>query len=141
MGVETLLQNTDDKSLLEKIFHATLTKSEMTFLHQMEFKNVVKLMNICNELLRATQPDEDQFDSLLLWLESLLETHYSTFVVAKDENSTIVLQETLDLLNNLDQNINMLASVMAQTKIMKKKLAVQQTKNVNLMYSVEIVYF
>ena len=78
---------------------------------------------------------------MLIWLESLLEAHYSTFVVAKDENSTAILQETLDLLNNLDQNINMLASVMAQTKIMKKKLAVQQTKNVNLMYSVEIVYF
>ena len=91
--------------------------------------------------LQITHPDENQFDSVLLWLESLLEAHYSTFVVAKDENSTAILQETLDLLNNLDQNINLLASVMAQTKIMKKKLAVQQTKNVNLMYSVEIVYF
>ena len=91
--------------------------------------------------LQITHPDENQFDSVLIWLESLLEAHYSTFVVAKDENSTAILQETLDLLNNLDQNINMLASVMAQTKIMKKKLAVQQTKNVNLMYSVEIVYF
>jgi hypothetical protein len=91
--------------------------------------------------LQITHPDENKFDSVLLWLESLLEGHYSTFVVAKDENSTAILQETLDLLNNLDQNINLLASVMAQTKIMKKKLAVQQTKNVNLMYSVEIVYF
>ena len=87
-----------------------------------------------------THPDDKQFDSALLWLESLLEAHYSTFVVAKDESSTIILQETLEILNNLDQNINLLASVMAQTKVMKKKLAVQQTKNVNLMYSVEIVY-
>ena len=138
--METLLQNTDDKNLLEKIFHATLTKSEMSFLHQMDFKNVVKLMNICNELLRSTQTDEDQFESLLLWLESLLETHYSTFVVAKDENSTTILQETLNLLSDLDQNISLMSKIMAQTKVMKKKLAIQNNRSVNLMYSVEVLY-
>jgi len=138
--VETLLQNTDDKNLLEKIFHATLTKSEMSFLHQMDFKNVVKLMNICNELLKSTQTDEDQFESLLLWLESLLETHYSTFVVAKDEDSTTILQETLNLLSDLDQNISLMSKIMAQTKVMKKKLAIQNNRSVNLMYSVEVLY-
>jgi len=140
--VETLLQHTSDQNLLKNIFLASLTRDDLSsFLQQMDFKNVVKLMRLSIDLLQITHPDENQFDSVLLWLESLLEAHYSTFVVAKDENSTAILQETLDLLNNLDQNINMLASVMAQTKIMKKKLAVQQTKNVNLMYSVEIVYF
>ena len=138
--METLLQNTDDKNLLEKIFHATLTKSEMSFLHQMDFKNVVKLMNICNELLKSTQTDEDQFESLLLWLECLLETHYSTFVVAKDENSTTILQETLNLLSDLDQNISLMSKIMAQTKVMKKKLAIQNNRSVNLMYSVEVLY-
>merc|ERR1712241_747532 len=116
------------------------TKSEMSFLHQMDFKNVVKLMNICNELLKSTQTDEDQFESLLLWLECLLETHYSTFVVAKDEKSTIVLQETLNLLSDLDQNISLMSKIMAQTKVMKKKLAIQHNRNVNLMYSVEVLY-
>jgi len=138
--VETLLQNTDDKIHLEKIFHASLTKSEMSFLQQMEFKNVVKLMNICNEFLKTTIETEHQFDSLLLWLESLLETHYSTFVVAKDEDSTNILQETLNLLDNLDQNISLMSKIMAQTKVMKKKLAIQHNRNVNLMYSVEILY-
>ena len=138
--METLLQNTDDKNLLEKIFHATLTKSEMSFLHQMDFKNVVKLMNICNELLKSTQTDEDQFESLLLWLECLLETHYSSFVVAKDENSTTILQETLNLLSDLDQNISLMSKIMAQTKVMKKKLAIQNNRSVNLMYSVEVLY-
>ena len=140
--VETLLQNTEEKNLLKRIFDAPLTRSELSsFLHQMDFKNVVKLLRSSIDLLKETSAtDEEKFDTLLLWLECLLEAHYTTFIIAKDEDSMAVLQDALDLMSNLDSKINMLASVMAHAKMMKKKVAVQHARSVNLMYSVEIIH-
>ena len=52
--VETLLQHTNDQSLLKNIFLAPLTRDDLSsFLQQMDFKNVVKLMRLSIDLLQV----------------------------------------------------------------------------------------
>ena len=52
--VETLLQHTSDQNLLKNIFLASLTRDDLSsFLQQMDFKNVVKLMRLSIDLLQV----------------------------------------------------------------------------------------
>ena len=52
--VETLLQHTNDQNLLKNIFLAPLTRDYLSsFLQQMDFKNVVKLMRLSIDLLQV----------------------------------------------------------------------------------------
>ena len=52
--VETLLQHTNDQNLLKNIFLAALTRDDLSsFLQQMDFKNVVKLMRLSIDLLQV----------------------------------------------------------------------------------------
>ena len=52
--VETLLQHTNDQNLLKNIFLASLTRDDLSsFLQQMDFKNVVKLMRLSIDLLQV----------------------------------------------------------------------------------------
>ena len=52
--VETLLQHTSDQNLLKNIFLAPLTRDDLSsFLQQMDFKNVVKLMRLSIDLLQV----------------------------------------------------------------------------------------
>jgi hypothetical protein len=52
--VETLLQHTNDQNLLKNIFLAPLTRDDLSsFLQQMDFKNVVKLMRLSIDLLQV----------------------------------------------------------------------------------------
>ena len=91
-------------------------------------------------LVPKVSPENSCFQELLSWLESLLEAHYANFIVSKDPDSANVLERALDLMTNLDSSINLLATVMAQSQIMKKKLAIRQAKTMNAMYSVEVIH-
>ena len=52
--VETLLQHTNDQNLLKNIFLAPLTRDDLSsFLQQMDFRNVVKLMRLSIDLLQV----------------------------------------------------------------------------------------
>ena len=52
--VETLLQHSDDQNLHKTIFMAPLTRNDLSsFLPQMDFKNVIKLMRISIDLLQV----------------------------------------------------------------------------------------
>lgn len=141
--VESLLVNPGENlNEIRQFLAAPMSKTELyPFVKQTEFEAAKKVIGNIVKILPQVSPDDELFENLLICLESYLEAHYSTFVVSKEPQSVLLLEKALQLIADLDNSINLLATVMAHAKMAKKKLAVHQARQQNLQYSVEIIYF
>lgn len=139
--IESLCKQAEDNGQLGRLFQVSMTREDLIpLLTQLDFSMVRKLISNILEMLEEDDVEEQEFEAMLLWLETLLEAHYSAFVVSREPECVALLQQALDLVTGMDNSLNLMASVMVQTKMMRKRQAVRKAQNKNMMYSVDRIY-
>jgi len=138
--MERLLKHDQAEILLPTLFKMPVSKDQLlSIVAPMSFPSTLQVVDFIVRLLSEASPNNQTYDALLVWLETLLETHYANFVVSKDPTTIAVLEGALQLVVAFDSSINLMASIMAQTRLMKKKLTMENVRQKSLHYSVEIL--
>jgi hypothetical protein len=139
--IESLVCSTDDLDLIGRAFCLPITEAvALQHLRCTDHTTAKKMILSLLELLQRDALEGGQCDQLLTWLSILVDAHYTNFVVSKDADSQEMLIQCANMLADLDASVNMLATLMAQMKIIKTKNAINQAHYSNQMYSIEVVH-
>ena len=139
---EHILACDPSEEILSKALHQPLLDREMIgYLRRMDFKTAqVLISKILLLISSVNHGDELFFETLLSWLESVLDAQYANFVVSKDPISMELLAKSTEIISNLDSSVNLLATTLPHMQMLKKKMTLDRNASINRMYAVEVVY-
>ena len=137
--IENALSNDTDVDILRKVLLIPIT-DEVVIDHikNLKFSSVKIFILKLIQIMEKLEKPED-FEHYITWLALLLDAHYSSFMVTKDQEAITVIEECARLLGELDYSVNMLATLMSRMKMMKKDKQFSHAHN--KLFSVEVVYF
>jgi hypothetical protein len=105
---------------------------------QVNFNLARKMLTTLFELLYDDDTDADAFEKLLGWIGILLNSHYTNFVMSKDEDTKNQLNAALAVVSQLESNLNLMGSTLPLIRLIAQKQSVRPAVSQKI-YSIEIV--
>ena len=68
-----------------------------------------------------------EFETLLSWLELLLDAQYANFMVSKDDLTIGLLGQCSEILSGIDASINLLATTLPHIELLQKKMMIKNS--------------
>merc|ERR1719461_2647137 len=111
------------------------------YLRRMDFTSAKTLIGKILALIgNVNQSDTMEFETLLSWLELLLDAQYANFMVSKDDLTIGLLGQCSEIISGIDASTNLLATTLPQIEMLQKKIVMDKNSSFNREYAIEIVY-
>ena len=131
----------DEEQLYKALCQLQLPGKEMTqYLRRMDFRAAKALIAKILALIGKVNQSDDVFETLLSWLELLLDAQYANFIVSKDDFTIRLLGQCSEILSGIDASINLLATTLPHIEMLQKKMVLDKNSSINREYAVETVY-
>ena len=140
---EHILQSDPDEEQLHKALtsqHCHVEKEMIQYLRRMDFTTAKVFISKILTLMGKVNQTDSTFETLLSWLELLLDAQYANFIVSKDDLTIKLLGQCSEIISGIDASTNLLATTLPQIEMLQKKIVMDKNSSFNREYAIEIVY-